>query len=82
MARKQVLVQLDEDLLTALDEAATAEGVSRSEVVRQAARMYLLAAYEEVLDRQMEEGYRRTPDGTQWDDDYARMAREGREDDR
>jgi metal-responsive CopG/Arc/MetJ family transcriptional regulator len=81
MGRKQVLVQLDDELLAALDEAAGETGLSRSEVIRQAARMYLDAAHEEELDRQHEEGYRRIPDGTQWDDYYAELAREHREGD-
>ncbi|MDP9233806.1 MAG: ribbon-helix-helix protein, CopG family [Actinomycetota bacterium] len=81
MGRKQVLVQLDEKLLAALDEAAAVAGVSRSEMIRQAARMYLDAAHEEELDRQVEEAYRRIPDGTQWDDYYAQLAREHREGD-
>lgn len=80
MARKQVLVQLDDKLLKELDEAAETAGVSRSVLLRKAARMYLDAISEEELDRQMEEGYRRVPDGTQWDDYYAQLAREGRED--
>lgn len=81
MGRKQVLVQLDEKLLAALDEAAAEAAVSRSEVIRQAARMYLDAAYEEELDRKHEKAYRRIPDGAQWDDYYAQLAREHREGD-
>ena len=76
MARKQVLVQLDDKLLGQLDEAAETAGVSRSVLLRKAARMYLDAISEEELDRQMEEGYRRIPDGRQWDDYYAQLARE------
>jgi metal-responsive CopG/Arc/MetJ family transcriptional regulator len=79
MARKQVLVQLDDKLLKELDEAASVAGVSRSVLLRNAARMYLDAISEEELDRQMEEAYRRIPDGTQWDDYYAQLAREHRE---
>jgi hypothetical protein len=80
MARKQVLVQLDDKLLKELDEAAETAGVSRSVLLRKAARMYLDAVSEEELDRQHAESYRRIPDGTQWDDYYAQLAREGRED--
>ena len=75
-----MLVQLDDKLLKELDEVAGTAGVSRSVLLRKAARMYLDAISEEELDRQMEEGYRRVPDGTQWDDWFAELAREGRED--
>jgi metal-responsive CopG/Arc/MetJ family transcriptional regulator len=80
MARKQVLVQLDDKLLEELDEAASVAGVSRSVLLRKAARMYLDAISEEELDRQHAESYRRMPDGTQWDDWFAELVREGRED--
>ena len=41
MARKQVLVQLDDDLVEALDAAAEEAGSSRSELLRTAARALL-----------------------------------------
>ncbi len=34
MARKEVLVQLDDGLVRRLDELATAQGTSRSELIR------------------------------------------------
>jgi metal-responsive CopG/Arc/MetJ family transcriptional regulator len=37
MARKQVLVQLDDELVARLDEVAARRGVSRSELVRRGA---------------------------------------------
>jgi metal-responsive CopG/Arc/MetJ family transcriptional regulator len=80
MARKQVLVQLDDKLLKELDEAASAAGISRSVLLRKAARMYLAAISEEELDRQHAEGYRRIPQEEDWNDWFAELARTGRED--
>jgi hypothetical protein len=71
-----VFVQLDDEHLKELDEAATVAGDSRSVLLRKAARTYLDAISEEALDRQHAESYRRIPDGTQWDDYYAQLARE------
>jgi metal-responsive CopG/Arc/MetJ family transcriptional regulator len=77
MARKQVLVQLDDELLKDLDEAAKAAGVSRSALIRRASEHFLEAAHELELDRQMQEGYRRVPPDEDWNDYYAQLAREG-----
>ena len=79
MARKQVLVQLDDELLKELDEAAKTAGVSRSALIRRASEHFLEAAHELELERQMEEGYRRVPQDEDWNDYYAELAREGRE---
>ena len=62
MARKQVIVQLDDALLAELDRAAEDRKVSRSEILRRAARLYLDAADEAEKERQMVEAYRRTPE--------------------
>ena len=80
MARKQVLVQLDDELLKELDEAAKTAGVSRSALIRRASERFLEAAHELELERQMEEGYRRVPQDEDWNDYYAELARTGRED--
>ena len=80
MARKQVLVQLDDELLKDLDEAAKEAGVSRSALIRRASERFLEAAHDLELERQHAESYRRVPDDDQWDDYYAQLAREGRED--
>ena len=62
MVRKQVLVQLDDELLRELDTAADAQGVSRSELLRRGARAVLdaLAAVED--DRRLQAAYRRRPE--------------------
>jgi len=77
MARKQVIVQLDDDLIRELDAAAAAEGISRSEALRQGARKWLDDEWEREADRRYAESYREHPDGWQWDDEYAAMARRG-----
>ena len=59
--RTQVLIQLDDDLLAQLDERAGAEGVSRSELIRRAARALMASDAEAALDRAIADGYRRHP---------------------
>ena len=61
MARKQVIVQLDDRLVADLDREATALGVSRSELLRRAGQAYLRALDEARKEREMVEAYRRTP---------------------
>ncbi len=61
MARVQVLVQLDDELLSLLDERAATAGVSRSEMVRRGVRAVLASDVESRLDEAIEEGYRRLP---------------------
>ena len=61
MARKQVLVQLNEALLAAVDERAGQRKTSRSEIVRSALEAYLADGVEAEIDRQIVEGYRRIP---------------------
>jgi Ribbon-helix-helix protein, copG family len=61
VARIQVLVQLDDELLSLLDERAAAAGVSRSEMVRRGVRAVLAADVESKLDEAIAEGYKRIP---------------------
>lgn len=61
MARKQVLVQLDDELVERLDTLAEQLDVSRSELIRRGASAFVAAAHEAELDRQHAEGYRRIP---------------------
>jgi metal-responsive CopG/Arc/MetJ family transcriptional regulator len=61
MARIQVLVQLDDDLLSLLDERAAAAGVSRSEMVRRGVRAVIASDVESKLDKAIVEGYKRLP---------------------
>ena len=61
VARRQVIVQLDDDLIKGLDRAARKVGVSRSELLRRGARALLDAMAEAEADRRLVESYRRLP---------------------
>jgi Arc/MetJ-type ribon-helix-helix transcriptional regulator len=61
MARKQVLVQLEDSLVKDLDRLARQAGVSRSELLRRAARALLQAMEEAEADRKLVESYKRIP---------------------
>ncbi len=62
VARKQVLVQLDDELVTALDERAGTAGMSRSELIRRAIAAHLRDLEWEEADRAAIEAYRRLPE--------------------
>jgi predicted transcriptional regulator len=62
VARRQVLVQLDDDLLAALDRLAEAQAESRSSVIRQALALYREAISEGVADLRYADAYRRIPE--------------------
>ncbi|GBC86860.1 hypothetical protein HRbin12_00859 [bacterium HR12] len=62
VARKQVLVQLDDELVEELDRHAARLGVSRSELIRRAAGALLEAFAEAEAEREMVESYRRHPE--------------------
>jgi len=61
MARREVLVQLDDDLIARLDQLADAEKTSRSELLRRGASAVLEAAEQLEADRSLREAYRRVP---------------------
>lgn len=61
MGRKQVIVQLDEELVSELDKAAAQDGVSRSELLRTAATALLEARRIRKLERKLQDAYRQTP---------------------
>lgn len=61
MARKQVIVQLDDRLVAELDKAAKQDGVSRSELLRTAAAALLEARRVRTLERQLVAAYREKP---------------------
>jgi hypothetical protein len=61
MARKQVLVQLDDDLVARLDAVADRRGVSRSELLRRGALALLDAEDARAADDELREAYRRVP---------------------
>ena len=74
VARKQVIVQLDESLLRKLDREAKARGLNRSELLRRAASAYLSASQEVADERQMVEAYRRLPEDPLETDAMHRLA--------
>jgi metal-responsive CopG/Arc/MetJ family transcriptional regulator len=61
MGRKEVLVQLDDDLIARLDRLAQVEGTSRSDLLRRGASAVLEAAEQLGADRALREAYRRVP---------------------
>lgn len=69
MARRQVLVQLSDELVASLDERAARRGVSRSELVRRAVEAYVTSDEDAEIDRAIVEGYRRIPqEDDSWSD--------------
>jgi predicted transcriptional regulator len=61
MARKEVLVQLDEELVRRLDALAAQVGTSRSELLRRGALAVLEAEELAAADRRLAEAYRAQP---------------------
>ncbi len=61
MSRRQVLVQLDDDLVGQLDELARQRGVSRSELLRRGAFAVLEAEELAAADARLQDAYRRQP---------------------
>jgi len=61
MARKEVLVQLDDELVAQLDALAEREGTSRSELLRRGALAVLDALRDRDDDAGLKEAYRRIP---------------------
>lgn len=61
VARRQVLLQLSDELLVALDRQAQRRRVSRSQVVREAVERYTHDEREAEIDRNIVEGYTRIP---------------------
>lgn len=61
MARREVLVQLDDELVDRLDTLASALGTSRSELLRRGAQAVLEAEQLAAADRELQAAYRRQP---------------------
>jgi Ribbon-helix-helix protein, copG family len=62
MARKQVLVQLDDAQVARLDVLSNAVGDSRSGMIRRALDLYLDAVAEGVADLRYAQAYQRIPE--------------------
>lgn len=74
MARREVLVQLDDDLVTRLDEIARVRGMSRSALLREGARAVIDAAERTAADRRLVNAYRRQPEDPALVESAARLA--------
>jgi metal-responsive CopG/Arc/MetJ family transcriptional regulator len=61
MARREVLVQLDDELVARLDELAKRTSVSRSELLRRGALSVLEADDWAQADKRLVEGYTKYP---------------------
>lgn len=61
MGRREVLVQLDDDLVERLDRLAQAQNTSRSELLRRGASAVIEAAEQLDADRLLRDAYRRVP---------------------
>src|SRR6056297_1034995 len=61
MARREVLVQLDDDLVEQLDALASDLGTNRSELMRRGAQAVLDAERLTAADRELRAAYRRQP---------------------
>jgi predicted transcriptional regulator len=62
MARKQVLVQLDDGEVEALDRLADATDETRSRLIRRAIDLYLQAVDEGLADVRYADAYRGVPE--------------------
>ena len=76
MTRRQVLVQLDEELVARLDTVATDLGVSRSELLRRGAYAVLQAREITLADRNLVDAYGRQPQDPVLVETAARLAAE------
>ena len=61
MGRREVLVQLDDELVERLDQLAAEQGTNRSELLRRGATAVLAASELAAADRDLQEAYRRIP---------------------
>lgn len=61
VARREVLVQLDDDLVEHLDNLAKALGTSRSELLRRGAQAVIDNEDMRTADRELAAAYRRQP---------------------
>lgn len=76
MARKQVLVQLDDELIARLDALAEQMGTNRSDLLRRGAQAVIEAHELAEADRRLVEAYREQPQDPAIVEAAARLARE------
>jgi predicted transcriptional regulator len=70
MARRETLVQLNDDLVKALDRLSAARGVRRSALIRYVLQTFVESEDDKEKERRLIEGYRRYPPGEpdEWGD--------------
>jgi metal-responsive CopG/Arc/MetJ family transcriptional regulator len=76
MARREVLVQLDDELVARLDHLASERGTSRSELLRSGALAVLDADELRKADLELQDAYRRIPQDPNVVQAAARLAAE------
>ena len=76
MPRRQVLVQLDDELVLQLDRIAREHGTNRSELLRQGALAVISAEGSRVADDALRASYRLTPQDPAIVDAARRLAAE------
>lgn len=74
MTRREVLVQLDDDLVSQLDKIARARGTSRSALLREGAHAVIDADERMAADRRLVDAYRRQPEDPALIESAARLA--------
>jgi metal-responsive CopG/Arc/MetJ family transcriptional regulator len=62
MAKKVIQVPVDEELLEELDYLSRKQRRARSELIRQACRIYLRQTRQEEMDKAYRQGYQRIPE--------------------
>ena len=62
MAKKVIQVPVDEGLLEELDNLSRKQHRARSDLIRQACRIYLRQAKQEEMDKVYKQGYQRIPE--------------------
>jgi metal-responsive CopG/Arc/MetJ family transcriptional regulator len=76
MGRREVLVQLDDDLVERLDRLATNRGTNRSELLRRGALAVLEADDLRQADLVLQDAYKRVPQDPELVEAAARLAAE------
>lgn len=76
MGRREVLVQLDDELVARLDNLASERGTNRSELLRRGALAVLDADELRLSDLELQKAYRRVPQDPQIVGSAARLASE------
>ena len=76
MARREVLVQLDDELIEQLAAIAAAEGTNRSALLRRGARAVIEATDLAAADAELNAAYRRQPQDPAFVEAAARLAAE------